>query len=99
MITEETKQLQLEFIGKGQVRGFKFTQINQSLYGFLYKVDSGNSIYYEVFRKRLNTQYNCISYPSDKSFGIWAWTTPSFNKAVDMFNNLDRFETKEVDNG
>lgn len=86
------KELDKDFVGVGQVRGFKFTQMNSSMYGFLYKVDSGDTIYYEVFKRRVNTQYNNISYPSNKAFGIWAWTTPDLSKAIDRLNSFEKVD-------
>jgi hypothetical protein len=75
------KELQTDFIGKGQVRGFKFTQISKTNTAFLYEINTGDMIYYEVFRKRINRRYGCESYPTDKAFGIWAWTTSNLNRA------------------
>jgi hypothetical protein len=86
------KELKKDFTGIGQVKGFEFSQINCTMYGFLYKVNTGDSIYYEVFKKRLNTQYNNISYPTNKAFGIWAWTTPNLSKAIDILNSFEKVD-------
>jgi len=82
------KELETKFIGKGQVRGFVFTQICKTDNGFIYEVDNYGNKYYEVFKKKLNTMYNNISYPTDKAFGIWAFTTYNLDKAKIMLNNL-----------
>lgn len=83
------KELQLEFIGRGEVRGFKFTQIKATDMAYLYKVDSGWSINYEVFKRRENARYGVISYPNSNAFGIWAWTFMSYEKAESKFIELN----------
>lgn len=87
------KELEREFVGKGQVKGFIFTQLKKSEYAYLYRVNLENSHHFEVFKRKVNTQYNCVSYPSDKAFGIWAWTYKNIDKALDKFDDL------EVQNG
>jgi hypothetical protein len=82
------KELEKEFTGRGQVKGFKFTQMDQTNKGFMYEVLADGQIHYEVFKRVLNTRYECISYPTDKAFGLWAWTTRDKNKALNRFNNL-----------
>ena len=82
------KELELNFIGRGQVKGFIFTQIKQNNKAFIYKVEDSGRIYYEVFKKKINTQYNCISYPSNKGFGVWAWTCMTLEKANDKYDEL-----------
>lgn len=84
------KELQLEFIGRGQVKGFIFTQKNKSDYGYIYEVNTSTSIHYEVFKRKENSQFNCISYPSDKAFGFWAWCCKTYEDA------LFRLESFEV---
>lgn len=86
------RDLKTDFTGVGQVRGFKFTQIRKTKSAFLYLIDTGDRIYYEVFRKRLNRRFACISYPTDKAFGIWAWTTPDITVAFEILNDLSRKE-------
>lgn len=75
------KELQKEFIGRGEVRGFKFKQISETNWGFIYEVTHEGNKYYEVFKRKENTQYSNVSYPTSKAFGIWAWWTPSLDKA------------------
>ena len=82
------KELEENFIGRGEVRGFIFTQIKKSEYAYVYKVDNGFSVNYEVFFRKENTQFNCISYPSSKAFGIWAWAATK-NTYLDKFEELN----------
>ena len=64
------KPLEITFIGKGEVKGFIFTQIKKSEKAYIYKVETEVSKHYEVFKHKENTQFNCISYPSSKGFGV-----------------------------
>jgi hypothetical protein len=79
------KQLEKEFMGRGEVKGFKFTQLFASSAAFLYKVCSGSSERYEVFLRKENTQFECISYPSSKAFGVWAWSFQTLEKAIERY--------------
>ena len=82
------KELEKEYIGTGQVRGFKFKRELFNERAFIYSVTTENETHFEVFLRKENTQYNCISYPSDKAFGIWAWTYNSWSDAYAKFNTL-----------
>jgi hypothetical protein len=75
------KELPLEFTGKGEVKGFLFKQINKTDNRYLYEVSSAGAVWYEVFDRKLN-QYGGVSYPKAKSFGKWAWSTRSLDKAL-----------------
>lgn len=82
------KELQESFIGRGQVRGFKFTQIKKNDYAYIYEVNSGSFPRYEVFHRKENSQFNCISYPSNKAFGIWAWSCKTLERALERFEDI-----------
>ena len=90
----EIKDLRTDFVGVGQVRGFKFTQLAKTKSAYLYLVDTGDRIYYEVFRKRINRRFACVSYPTDRAFGIWAWTTPSKERSFEILNDLSNKNQK-----
>lgn len=92
------KELPTHYIGRGVVRGFEFRQIYVTESGFIYEVDTGASIYYEVFRKRVNRRFACISYPRASSFGIWAWTTPDLERAKEILRELDPIEDSSTYN-
>ena len=83
------KPLKIQFKGKGEVKGYNFTQISQTDKAFLYEVSSGGGKHYEVFLKRINHRFACISYPSSKGFGIWAWTYMDLESATNKFNELN----------
>ena len=83
------KELQVSFTGRGQVRGFEFTQLKKTKYAYIYQLEHLNRVWYEVFKRKENTQFNVVSYPSNKAFGIWAWTTSDKNKAFDRFDEIN----------
>lgn len=82
------KELDSEFIGTGQVRGFKFKRELFNDRAFIYSVTTETETHYEVFLRKENTQFNCVSYPSDKAFGIWAWTYKTWEQAYNKFISL-----------
>ena len=86
------RDLKTDFTGVGQVRGYKFTQISKTSIAFLYQVDTSDRLYYEVLRKRINHRFACVSYPTDKAFGIWAWTTPNIERAYKILNDLSKID-------
>lgn len=84
------KELPKYLKGRGEVRGFTFEQIHCSDRGYIYKVtdDQKGYVHYEVFCRHENSLYKCISYPGSKSFGIWAWCTPSLERARVILSQL-----------
>ena len=83
------KELKKEFIGRGQVKGFRFTQLNKSQFAYLYEVNTNDNIFYEVFYRKENKRYECVSYPTNKSFGIWAWTYSNLETASNKYEELN----------
>ncbi len=83
------KNLNTILVGKGEIKGFTFTQYNQSNKAYLYKVNTGHTIYYEVFKKtcRVNSIRHC--FPTPKAFGVWAWTYTTIEEAIEKFNELN----------
>ena len=84
------KELDEEFIGRGEMRGFKFKQLEATNKAYLYKVDMNGAIYYEAFKRRENTRFGCVSYPTGEAFGVWAKTTKDYNKAIAYFEQFNR---------
>jgi hypothetical protein len=84
------KPLKKQFIGTGEVKGFKFTQIRCTNRAFLYEVNTGDSLYYEVFKKVKNKRFACISYPTANYFGVWAFIYSTLDGAVKKFNQLNQ---------
>ncbi|WP_340114857.1 hypothetical protein [Maribellus mangrovi] len=80
-------------IGIGEMKGFAFTQKEASEKAYVYEVDMGEDvIYYEVFKRRINTRFEGqkVSYPTSKGFGIWAWSYRSYDRAVKKYNELNK---------
>lgn len=82
------KQLRAYFIGKGEVKGQIFIQISKSSLAYLYKVQSQESIYYEVFLRKVDTRFNSEFYPRAKSFGKIAWTLMDLESANNKFKEI-----------
>jgi len=83
------KELPIHFEGKGQVKGYTFTQISKTDWGFIYEVEHDGHKHYEVFKKRLNHRFGTVSYPTDKAFGIWAWTCMTLENAKYKLQELN----------
>jgi len=82
--------------------GFIFEKVKTSSSAYIYKVSciDHDVIHYEVFLRK--TTQICIdfekriysetefkeSYPSNESFGVWAWTYREYQKAIEKFNTL-----------
>jgi hypothetical protein len=84
------KTLKKQFVGTGEVKGFNFTQIRYTNRAFLYEVNTGYSLYYEVFKKVLNKRFKVVSYPTSKCFGVWAWTYSTLEEALIKFDLLNQ---------
>ena len=83
------KPLQKQFHGKGEVKGYLFTQIKQTDKAFIYEVSHDDRKHYEIFKKKINRRFACVSYPTAKAFGIWAFTYMTLEKAEKKFNELN----------
>ena len=83
--------LKSNFIGKGEVKGYKFSLLGMTDRAFIYEVDTGHSKYYEVFKKNVNHRFGCISYPTSRGFGIWAWTFSDIGAAIKKYNQLSGY--------
>ena len=81
------KELPLEFVGEGEVRGFLFSQVCRTDRGYIYRVQEEDKVWYEVFERKIN-QFNGISYPRSKSFGVWAWWYGSLDRAKEKLNSF-----------
>ena len=90
------KELKEYFSGRGQVKGYVFNQIRKTEWGFIYEVKGNDVVHYEVFKRRENTMYDCISYPTDKAFGLWAWTCMSLEKAEIKLKEIEYFEINKI---
>lgn len=85
------KLLKKQFPGKGEVKGYMFTQVSKTDKAFLYEVsvNSGDAKHYEIFRHKINKRFGQESYPTANAFGIWAWTCMTLDAALEKFNQLN----------
>lgn len=92
--------LEKEFIGRGEVRGFKFTQVQNNTTSYAYKVTTpSGKVHYEVFRKKVFTGFGSEkeTYPTAKAFGVSAWwcsTPEQIQKLVHRIEELDALKQK-----
>lgn len=83
------KELQSEFIGRGEVKGMKFTLLNANPRAFIYKVESNYpNLHYEVFCRKENKYWDCVRYPNSRAFGVWAWSFYTLERAEKKFHSL-----------
>ena len=82
------KELELEFEGRGEVKGYHFKQVMKSDTAYMYQKTFEDLVNYEVFERRENLYFDCISYPNSPSFGMWAWDFKDIDKAIAKFNEL-----------
>lgn len=93
------RELPMEFVGVGEVRDFKFRQIESTAFGYIYEVvmpESGLR-HWEVFRRMENVRFGCVSYPKSKSFGAWAWTCDTLERAREVLASLSERGSVEED--
>jgi len=63
-------------------RGFVYIQEFKTLSGYVYSQHlNGIKVGYEAFMVKKNDRFNCISFPGDSAFGIWAWSCRTFERA------------------
>jgi len=64
-------------------KGFIYTQAFKNEKGYIYKQQlNGIELGFEVFYRTENTKFNCISFPGDNAFGVWAWSVKTFDRAL-----------------
>lgn len=83
------RALAKQFFGRGEVRGFSFTQLAENDRAYLYQVEEPcGTIHYEAFEKKINERFNTMMYPKSNSFGKWAFSFQSRHKAYDLFKGM-----------
>jgi hypothetical protein len=89
----EMKELEPFFIGKADMKGFVFKLLYKSNKAYIYEVTLDKDVHYEVFKRKINTRYNNVSYPSSQMFGIWAWCYTQKEKAEEKFLSLSKINS------
>jgi len=65
-------------------RGFCYIQRFADTSGYVYEQSlNGVTVGFEAFLRKENTQFNCVSFPGDNAFGVWAWSTKTFERALE----------------
>ena len=96
------KELEKQFIGKGEVKGFNFNLLMRNEIASIYHVQNENDNHYEVFKRRFSPV--CIDfekrlysetdfkefYPRSKDFGINAWTFTDLEKTMKKFVEITK---------
>ena len=92
------RELPVEFVGTGEVRGFLFRQVSRTMFGYIYevRVPGVEECHYEVFRRMENARFGCVSYPKSKSFGAWAWCCDSLAKARERLKGFEEFPCEDT---
>lgn len=93
------KELDSVIKGRGEVRGFTFTQVARSPYAYVYKqeYDETGEVLYEVFRRVENNQFSCVSYPKSSGFGDSIYmgkVCSSIRRAMSYFGELNEYCSK-----
>lgn len=91
MTKSQLKELPLEFIGRGETRGYRFKQIMKSDCAYIYEVRQPYPDlppHFEIFRRTYNHRFNQISYPKSNSFGVWALIAKDMDSAIRRFKSL-----------
>ena len=92
------KELDNNFEGRGEVRGFLFKCLLKSDKAYLYEVKTEiDTTHYEVFERKENHQFGCVSYPKSNSFGVWAYTSADWAKALEKYEYYNSKEKKIVE--
>lgn len=76
------KSLDKEFIGRADMKGFNFLQLESTSKAVLYSVDKLGKTHYEVFK-------NKGRYPYTNAFGVWAWCYNDKESAYKKFELLN----------
>jgi hypothetical protein len=106
------KELELEFIGTGEVKGDLFKQVNRSPKAYIYErtiPDVSKYKMYEVFKRKISKESTGtlngvevhfeerVIYPSSKAFGVWAKAFTNYDKAMELFNLYSNEEDRSKD--
>ncbi len=64
-------------------RGFQYKQVFKNKKGYIYaQYLDGKIIAYESFYRKENAMFDCVSFPGDEAFGLWAWSCATLDRAL-----------------
>ena len=101
MSNTNLEKLPLSFDGGGEVKGYKFNQVQETENGYIYEVSSDGHTHYEIIKKVVVAK--CLdfgkriysdtdfreTYPKANGFGIVAWTATTLEAAVARLSLLE----------
>ena len=91
-LQEQIKDLPEQFDGRGEVEGSKFKLFCKNNKGYVCEVHLPNGfIHWEVFKRKISSisdDFKKVIYPGSKSFGLWAWSFMSSDKAIQKFQSF-----------
>ena len=81
------RELPVEFVGVGEVRGFVFRQVSRTMFGYIYevRVPGTEECHYEVSRRMENAR-----------LGAWAWCCDSLAKARERLKAFEEFPCEDT---
>lgn len=95
------KKLEKTFKGRGEVKHYTFSQIQENKTSYVYKVTPPYNAppHYEVFRKKIFTGFGNEkeTYPTSNAFGVYAWWTrekEGIKPLVERIEQLDELAVK-----
>lgn len=88
------RELQRTFTKSGF--DFELVQAGEKAFWYL-KTQNGKKVAYEVWRKKIHKEREMAgklieageAFPSDESFGKWAWSYPTFEASKAKFDELE----------
>lgn len=89
---KEIKKLANVIHGIGDVRGFTFIKVDESMFVYIYEQifdETDERICYEVFEKRVNKVFGCEKYPRSEAFGDWAYSCETWESALEYKRMLE----------
>jgi hypothetical protein len=105
------KDLENQFEGTGEVKGFKFRKLAFAQHSYLYEVTCDGKLYYEIFKrvktpicidfeKRLysDTEFKEV-YPKANAFGLTAWCKYDLEDATKLMYKINDEEIERLANG
>lgn len=94
---EQYSALKLELKKSGY--DYKQVKCEPNIAYIYHQTFEGKHIAYEVFKHKINSLYNCVSFPSNEVFGLWAWTYKTLEQAEKKFTEIveKKISTEEED--
>lgn len=95
------RELEIEFVGKGEVKDYTFKQVLFQNDWYVYSVtlpEQSEPSHFEVFKRKEVKALppfapeDYVQYPKANSFGVRAWTTKTLDKAKEIIERKTAIE-------